>query len=279
MELLQARFDEGKSVCVGLDPDWNKIVGHLQRNLDFKAFDCIQYLREIVKATYDLVCAFKPNLAFFEQYGADGIRYLQELISDIHLIAPGVPVIADAKRGDIGNTNAGYIGMLDYLGADAITLHPYMGKESLKPFLDRADKGCIILCRTSNLGAGEFQNISALYEMVASKVAKEWNGNGNCALVAGATYPEELKRIREIAGDIPLLIPGIGAQGGDLEATVRAGANSKKQGMIINASRSVLYASKKWECDFERAARLEVQDMDGAINKVLAEIGVTEEKP
>ncbi|HEY4489866.1 MAG TPA: orotidine-5'-phosphate decarboxylase [Candidatus Paceibacterota bacterium] len=292
-ELLQARWDEGKFVCVGLDSELGKIPKSVRMNDDVRT-TIYGFNASIVSQTKDLVCAYKINIAFYEAHGVEGIEALRGTIVDIHSKAPYVPVILDAKRADIGNTNAGYVQMaFDYLGVDAITVHPYLGQEALQPFLDRADKGIIVLCRTSNPGAGELQDLlisvhgeeadtldhggivsgwvsssegqAPLYTHIAYQVSRSWNKNNNCALVVGATYPYELQDVRQIVGDMPILIPGIGAQGGDLEATVRAGKNSRGQGMIINSSRGIIFASSGE--DFAEAARRETQKLHDAINQ------------
>lgn len=280
MELLQAKWDEGKFVCVGLDPDYSKIPQHIKdmypltKDDDAEAIIIAKvaaieiFLFEIIDLTANFVCAYKPNAAFFERYGWQGVQLLEKVIDYIKSHCEDVPVILDAKRGDIGNTNDGYVeAAFDVMGADAITVHPYMGQESLKPFLDRADKGVIVLCRTSNSGAGEFQNEdlgnAALYEQVAINVAKSWNKNGNCAVVVGATAPEELASVRKLVGDIPILIPGVGAQGGKIEDVVPVGVNSRSQGILINLSRNVLYASPGE--DYAMAARLIVEQSNDAI--------------
>ncbi len=253
-------------LCVGLDPDPARLPTHLKTSNDFFSF-----CQEIIAATADLVCAYKPNSAFFEAYGAQGIDVLKKTCDYIKQEHPGLPVILDAKRGDIGNTNEGYASFaFDYLSADAITVSPYLGGEALAPFLNRADKGIIILGRTSNPGAGEFQDLEVggkkLYKLVAEKVRDNWNKNGNCLLVTGATYPEELSEIRQIVGDeMYFLVPGIGAQGGDVEKTIKAGASSAGKGLIINSSREVIYASDG--PDFARAARLRAAEIRDEINR------------
>lgn len=287
MDLLRDRWDQGKAVCVGLDSDVGKLpdsvfVGKGQLNTQH-AFNC-----HIVRNTRDIVCAYKPNLAFYR--GAEGKEALKASIEYIHEVAPLVPVILDAKYADIGNTNDGYAAeAFDYFGADAVTVHPYLGAEAMGPFLDRADKGVIVLCRTSNPGAGEFQDrlthwtrLEAeqemanliegvpmgdtprevrMYHVVAHRVARYWNSNGNCAVVVGATYPGELAEVRGQVGDLPILIPGIGAQGGDVEATVSAGRNSIGHGMIINNSRGIIFASKERDyADAARAATIKMHD-------------------
>ncbi len=222
LDKLKDKWNEDKFLCVGLD------------QTDFNAN------RSVIDATFDLVCAYKPNAAFYKE--AD----LQKTVSYIKSTYPDIPIILDAKRGDIGNTNEAYAkAIFDDLQADAVTVHPYLGKESLEPFLKRSDKGIIVLVRTSNPGAGEFQDLEVngkpLYQVVAEHV-KEWNTNGNLAVVVGATYPEELGAVRKIVGDMPILVPGIGAQEGDLEETIKNGLDSNKQGLIISVSRAILNA-------------------------------------
>src|SRR3989338_7707492 len=253
-EMLEKKWSHSRFVCVGLDSEMSRIPKHIQdkhgvsmnRSPDLTIHS---FNRQIVEATHDLVCAYKPNSAFYEAHGTNGWIALEQTVRYIHDIAPDVPVILDAKHADIGNTNNSYVEMaFGYLRVDAITVHPYLGAEALEPFLARADKGIFVLCRTSNPGAGEFQDLSVngepLYHVVARRVANEWNKNGNCALVVGATYPDELREVRSIVGDMPILIPGVGAQGGDVEKTVNAGKDSRRQGMIINSSRGIIFASK-----------------------------------
>lgn len=266
--LLENQWDRENFACVGLDSEFGKIPESAR--WDGVASTIVQFNRTIVEATNDLVCAYKPNAAFYEAHGSEGMIALQRTIADIHAIAPDVLVILDAKRADIGNTNAGYVNAaFDFLQADAITVHPYLGAEALQPFLARADKGVIVLCRTSNPGAGEFQDLRVdgepLYKIVARKVATEWNKNGNCALVVGATCPEELGEVREIVGDMPILIPGIGAQGGDVEKAVTAGKTKSGKGMIINSSRGIIFASKG--ADYAEAARRETIKLRDLINQ------------
>jgi orotidine-5'-phosphate decarboxylase len=273
-QLLEAQWSRGNFVCVGLDSEFGKIPEFARRSgneCDVSVANTIvAFNRAVVEATKDLVCAYKPNAAFYEAHGVEGIGALQRTIADIHAIAPDVPVILDAKRADIGNTNAGYVdAAFGFLQADAITVHPYLGAEALQPFLARAEKGVIVLCRTSNPGAGEFQDLSVngepLYRFVARRVASEWNKNGNCSLVVGATYPDELREVRGLVGDMPILIPGIGAQGGDVEKTVSAGKDSRGYGMIINSSRGIIFASKG--ADFAEAARRETEKLRDFINQ------------
>ena len=289
-QMLEVKWEEGKFVCVGLDSEPDKIPESLQLlSPRWNAIHLIAaFNRLIVEATKDLVCAYKPNIAFYEAHGDAGWIALKETIAYIRENAPEVPVILDAKRADIGNTNKGYIKMaFDDLKADAITVHPYLGREALQPFLDMPDKGIIVLCRTSNPGAGEFQDLLVSIEReegdflnqvrarifyrtylsnhIAYQVSHHWNKNDNCALVVGATYPGELKVVRDIVGDMPILIPGIGAQGGDVEKTVSAGKDSRGKGMIINSSRGIIFASNG--PDFAEAARRETIKLHDLINQ------------
>ena len=279
MEMLKARWAEGKFVCVGLDPDFDKIPRHIkEKHVDSgfvsKNTAVKEFLRAIITATDDLVCAYKPNAAFFEGLSENGGSTLRDAMLNVKSLARfDVPIIYDAKRADIGNTNRGYVeSAFGVYGADAITISPYFGREAVQPFLDCTNKGIIVLCRTSNPGADEFQDLlvegqGPVYRVVAQNVANEWNSNGNCLLVVGATTPDELADVRGVVGDIPILIPGIGAQGGDLEAAVRNGMDSEGKGFIINVSRSVLYASS--DEDFAEAARAEVLRLNNAITEVL----------
>ncbi len=216
----------------------------------------LRFCVEIVDATADLACAFKPQIAYFHAARAED--QLEALIAHIHTRHPGVPVILDAKRGDIGATAEQYAReAFERYRADALTVNPYMGFDSIAPYLAYPDRGLIVLCRTSNPGGSDLQNLELangrrLYEHVAELVAGPWNLHGQNALVVGATFPEELARVRQIVGDLPLLVPGIGAQGGDIDATLRAGATCAG-GLMINSSRAILYASDGE--DFAEAAR------------------------
>jgi orotidine-5'-phosphate decarboxylase len=194
----------------------------------------------VIDQTHAYASAYKPNIAFYEARGEAGLIALARTMDYLRATYPDILTICDAKRADIGSTNQGYVeAIFDRLGFDAVTLNPYLGREALEPFLERTDKGCILLCRTSNPGAGELQDLDIggkpLWQVVAERVRDHWNARGNCMLVAGATYPGELRRIREIVGDMVLLVPGIGAQGGDVEQTVRAGQTPAGTGMIINS--------------------------------------------
>jgi len=231
-------------VSVGLDPYFDKLPERFRQ----EQFPQFAFNRWIMDETHEFVSVFKPQLAHYEARGSQGWRELEMTVTYARKKYSNHVLIADAKRGDIGSTNEEYaVGLLDHLGFDAITLHPYLGKEALEPFLSREDKGLIILCRTSNPGAGELQDLSVdgrpVWEHVAQKVSQEWNERGNCMLVVGATYPEELRRVREIVDEMSLLVPGIGAQGGDLEAVMKVGLNSSKQGLLISASRSIIFAA------------------------------------
>ncbi len=287
-ELLGEQFAAGKFVCVGLDPDMEKIPQVAQAGNVRSTF--LRFNMQIIEATAGVAGAFKLNVAFYEAHGQDGISALSETIRYIRSIAPETPVILDAKRADIGNTNRGYAqAAFDDFRADAVTVNPLFGGEALSPFLDRAGKGIIVLCRTSNPGAKEFQgrivHISdeeaerwglerkttlPLYQLVAWRVSREWYKNGNCALVVGATCPEELAEVRKIVGDgFPILIPGIGKQGGDLAAAVRAGKDGRSQGMVINSSSAIIFASKGQ--DFAEAAGREARKLHEAIQQHLKE--------
>lgn len=247
-KLLAAGRKNKSLVCVGLDPDPARIPAGLS---------VTQFNKTIVEATSELVCAYKLNLAFYEVLGDDGLSALKQTIS---AIPKDIPVIGDGKRGDIGNTAQAYArAMFDYFNFDATTVNPYLGLDSIEPFLEYKDRGIFILCRTSNASAVDFQSLKCdsetgsrrLFEIVAAK-ASQWNKNGNVGLVVGATYPEELKLIRERYPEMPLLIPGIGAQGGDLELTISYGVDAHGEKAIINSSRQIIYASKK--DDFAQAA-------------------------
>jgi orotidine-5'-phosphate decarboxylase len=227
------------------------------------------FCRAIVDATADLACAFKPQIAHFAALRAEDA--LERLIAHIHDIHPGVPVILDAKRGDIGSTAQHYVSeAFDRYRADAVTLNPYMGRDSIQPFLERADKGVILLCRTSNPGGADFQALDCggqpLYLRVAETIARHWNAHGNCALVTGATWPEELGKVRALVGDMPLLVPGIGAQGGDIAAVLRHGRTADGTGLMINSSRGIIYAGSGE--DFAAAARAATLELRDTINRL-----------
>ena len=248
-EIDKAVKKNNSLLCVGLDPDPSLMPPGVS------VFD---FNKAIIEATADIVCAYKPNLAFYEAEGAGGWEILKQTVE---YIPKGIPVIADAKRGDIGNTAKAYAkAIFDEMHFDAVTVSPYLGFDSVEPFLNYKDKGIIILCRTSNKGAADFQSLKVisdgkeqlLYQAVARK-SQEWNSAGNIGLVVGATYPDELKTLRQAYPDMPFLIPGVGAQGGDLKLAVQYGMDKRGAGIIINSSRQILYASR--DKDFARAAR------------------------
>jgi len=238
-------------LCVGLDPDPSRFPEVVHGSV-------LDFCTAIVDATADLVCAFKPQIAYFAAVGAE--RELEQLCATIRERHPQVLLVLDAKRGDIGSTAEQYAReAFDRYGAHVVTVNPYLGTDSVEPFLRHPDGGVFVLCRTSNPGSGDFQSLSVdgepLYLHVARRVATEWNEIGDCGLVVGATYSAELSEVRAIVGDLPLLVPGIGAQGGDIQGTVEAGADSTGFGMAINSSRAILYASHG--PDFAEAARAE----------------------
>ena len=246
-------------LCVGLDPD-----PALMPIEDVAAFN-----RAIIEATSDLVCAYKPNLAFYEALGESGWAALRATLA---AIPPGLVVIADAKRGDIGNTADAYArAILDNLGADALTVNAWGGRDSIEPFVKRSDKGVFIWCRSSNPGAGDLQDLLVqedgarpLWQALAMR-AQEWNTSGNIGLVMGATYPEQLGQARALCPDLPILVPGVGAQQGDLEASVRAGLDREGRGILVAVSRQVIFASKG--ADFAAAARATAQRLRDEINR------------
>lgn len=273
-------------LCVGLDPVMEKLPLHLRKT----KHPFFEFNKKIIDATADLVCCYKPNSAFYEALGEKGIGELKKTCDYLRKNYPKIPVLLDFKRGDIGNTNKAYAEFaFDYLGVDAVTLQPYSGIGALQPFLDYSDKGLFILCKTSNTGSDEFQNLNVIesnakqsleiatgtsslsmtdrepfYKVLAQHVAKEWNNNNNLFLVVGATYPEELQEVRNIVGDMTILVPGLGAQGGEVGSMTAAGLNSQKKGMIINSSRDIVYASSGK--DFSQKAREKAKELRDTIN-------------
>src|SRR3989344_4540932 len=232
-------------LCVGLDSDFEKIPDKFK----IEEFPQFEFNKYIIEETKDYAAAFKMNIAFYEARGDKGIHELKETMEYIKVYYPDIFTICDAKRADIGNTNNGYVtSLFDWFGFDAVTINPYLGQEAVQPFLDRKDKISIILCRTSNTGAGEFQDLNVdgvpLWQKVAGKVSQDWNKNNNCMLVVGATYPEEMKKIREITGEMTFLVPGVGAQGGDLEAKVKGGINKQKLGSANQSGRRIIFSEK-----------------------------------
>jgi orotidine-5'-phosphate decarboxylase len=262
----------GSLVCVGLDPDPARVPEPLRGRADWLA----RFGAGIVEATADLVCAYKPNLAFYEALGAAGWEGLRATIA---AVPDGVPVLADAKRGDIGTSAERYAAALfEVLGCDAATVNPYIGFDAVEPFLAYEDRGVFVLCKTSNPGAADFQDLLCevdgarrpLYEHVA-RAAVSWNRRGNVGLVVGATQPGAFQTVRAIAPDLPLLVPGVGAQGGDLAVAVRGGVDARGEGLLVASSRAILYASsgEDWQAA-ARAAALELRD---AINGLREAVG------
>ncbi len=256
LEKLEKKWEQGKFVCVGLDPDLSKI-----------SVPIFEFNQRIIDQTADIVCAFKPQISFFEAAGVEGWKALEQTISYIKKNYPDILTILDAKRADIASTNQGYVdAYFKNLGFDALTVHPYLGQVAMQPFLDQKEKLIFVLVRTTSEGAGEFQELEVsgtpLYLKVAQNVAESWNKNGNCGVVGGALHPEELKNIRKVVGKMPILIPGVGAQGGDLKASVQNGIDEANQGIIINSSRAIIFAQSP------RDAALKLhQDIQEALNK------------
>ena len=239
-------------LCVGLDSDFSKLPAKFKKSKNPQ----FEFNKWIINQTHQYVAAYKPNIAFYEARGDQGIRELKQTMDYLRKKYPDIFTICDCKRADIGNTNQGYVDSLfDWFGFDAITIHPYLGSEALEPFLNRKDKGCIILCRTSNPGAGEIQDLKIksyfaknskdeqpLWHYIATMVARKWNKNNNCMLVVGATYPKEMKTIRGLMGDMTFLVPGVGAQGGSVKDVILSGLNSKGNGLIINSARGIIFS-------------------------------------
>jgi len=243
-KLTLASQKNNSLLCVGLDPDLQMLLPNTNNVFAFN--------RLIIEATVDLACAYKPNLAIYESMGIEGLSALQQTLDFIRQADPDIPIIGDGKRGDIGTCSLAYAQtLLENYKFDAVTVNPYMGSDALKPFLDRKDKGVFVLCRTSNPGGMEIQELLVaqggvsrpLYEVVA-ELALSWNRNGNVGLVVGATYPEQISRVREICPNMLFLIPGVGAQGGSIEKTVRSAVDAEGRGFIINVSRQIMYAAR-----------------------------------
>lgn len=264
-KLKQAWAKNNSLVCVGLDPDLSKMPACVKaiKNPIF------EFNKAIIDATRDHVCCYKPQAACYEGQNAE--EDLAMTLAYLRSQCPDIPVILDAKRGDIGNTSKMYArSAFERYCADAVTVNPYMGMDAIKPFLDYADKGVVVLCRTSNAGAKEIQELqladgTPLYKHIAALIAGPWNYNGNNMLVSGATAPAELGEIRKIVGNTPLLVPGIGAQGGDLEGVLKYGLTADKTGLVINSSRGIIYASA--EEDFAYKAGIEAEKLKNAINQ------------
>jgi orotidine-5'-phosphate decarboxylase len=268
--LVRAQQTSGSLVCVGLDPDLTKIPAEFATAPEpFLAFN-----RRIIDATADLAAAYKPQIAFYSALGKEAelvatIRYIRER-------APHAVVILDAKRNDIGNTAAAYAGeAFDRYGADAVTVNPYMGEDSVRPFLARADRGAILLCRTSNPGARDFQDLLVdglpLYRRVAERADRDWNAARNLMLVVGATYPEEMAALRRAHPTMWFLVPGIGAQGGDLDKTLAAGLDEQASGLLINSSRGIIYADGG-SADAIRTAAAELHSAIAAGRRALGRV-------
>lgn len=269
-KLLACSRRQDSLLCVGLDPLPERLPEEVR---DFPD-PILAFNRAVVEMTAQWACAFKPNIAFYEALGPAGLETLQRTVAFIRLHTDAL-VIVDAKRADIGHSSAAYARLLfDFLGADAVTLNPYLGGDALAPFLERADRGSFILCRTSNPGAGELQDLRVdgrpLYQVVAEQVSR-WDTRANCGLVVGATYPGELAQVRALCPTLPILVPGVGAQGGDLPAAVRAGVDGEGQRILINVSRAILYASSG--PDFAQAAGQAAQDFCAAINQARSQPG------
>ncbi len=272
IEKLSAAWqDRHSQLCIGLDPDPAKFPSHLQGKSDA----IFAFCKEIIDATADTACAFKPQIAYFAALRAED--QLEEICRYLRERYPQTPIVLDAKRGDIGATAEQYAReAFERYGADAVTVNPYMGFDSVQPYLEWQDRGVIVLCRTSNAGGSDLQFLNVdgkpLYQHVAALVAGKWNTSGQCALVVGATFPNELAQVRAIVGDMPLLIPGIGAQGGDVKATVEAGRTRSGTGMMINSSRAILYAKadEKAGEHFAQAARRVALETKDAINRHIA---------
>jgi len=264
IEKLEKSWKSNDSLlCVGLDPDINKIPTHLRNQKDA----LFLFNKAIIDATYDLVCAFKPQMAYFSSQGAE--QQLHKTITYLKDNYPHIPIILDAKRGDIGSTAHHYAAeAFERYGVDAVTINPYMGFDSAAPFLKYQDKGAIFLCRTSNSGAADLQDLLVdgrpLYEKVATLITEQWNSNNNCLLVVGATWPAQMHKIRSICGDMPFLVPGIGTQGGDIKEIVTAGQTQKGTGLIISSSRAVIYAAQDEQFAF--AARESAKNFKEQIN-------------
>ncbi len=269
IEKLSAAWSANNSLlCVGLDPDITKLPSHLQQQPD----GIFTFCKEIIDATAATACAFKPQIAYFSAIRAED--QLEAICEYLRKNYPQIPIVMDAKRGDIGATAEQYAReAFERYGADAVTVSPYMGFDSVAPYLEWKDRGAIVLCRTSNAGGSDLQFLNVdgvpLYQHVARLVAEKWNTNGQCGLVVGATFPQELAQVRSIIGDMPLLVPGVGAQGGDIQATVNAGKTANGTGMMINSSRAILYAKPDQANgeDFAQAARRVAEETRDAINR------------
>jgi len=268
--LNQVCSERGSRVCVGLDIDLNKVPDFVRSKRDPQVY----FGQAIIDATLQHAAAYKINTAFFEAYGVSGWEAMSKIV---RYLPETVIKIADAKRADIGNTSRMYArAFFEQLGFDAVTVNPYLGQDALAPFMERSEKGVFILCHTTNKGATDFQKFSdgkrALYELVAER-AGQWNTNNNCGLVVGATYPREIKHVRELAPELPFLIPGLGAQGGDFDRSIRYATDEQGLGAIFNFSRSIIYCSGGE--DFAEAAGEQAKQMKQAIERIIANKVVT----
>ena len=276
--MLESQWSRGHFLCVGLDTDPRKIprAAHKASSVLEAGFDHIETIvafnKTIIDVTHDLVCAYKIDIAFYEAYGPDGLLALRRTINHIHRVAPDVPVILDANRGGLGNANEGYAQLaFNLMKVDAITVNPYLGSAALRPFLERADKGIFVLCRTSNPGAGEFQDLringDPLYRRVARQIVNTWNDLDNCGLVVDASYPAELATVRAVARDIPILIPNNGIQGDHLGQILKAGKDKYGKGIIINVSHSIIFASTS--SNFAEVSRQKTKNINDQISEHL----------
>jgi orotidine-5'-phosphate decarboxylase len=261
---LESIWDVNESlVCVGLDPDINK----LPKCVADKKYPIFEFNKAIIDATHDIVCSYKPQIAYYA--GCSAEDQLEMTFNHIQCYYPEIPIILDSKRSDIGSTSEMYAKeAFDRYKADAVTVNPYMGMDSLKPFLDRSDKGVVVLCRTSNPGGKEIQELKVdgkeLYKIIAEYAVTKWNYNKNVLLVVGATYPEELAAVRAIAPETTFLVPGVGVQGGDVQKVIEKGADHAGLGLVINSSRGIIYASSGE--DFANAARKATVELRDLIN-------------
>ena len=269
-QLSDASQAKDSLLCVGLDPDPSLMPVQ----------DVAKFNRAIVDATKGLVCAYKPNLSFYEALGLQGMEALRDTVSYIRDAAPGAVVMGDAKRGDVGSSSASYArALFEYWGFDAVTVNGYGGRDSLEPFFEYEDKGVFVWCRSSNPGAAEVQDLQVgspqgarpLYQVVAER-AGEWNTRGNVGIVVGATYPAELESVRAICPEMPILLPGVGAQGGDVSKSVAAGADASGRNLIVSSSRGIIYASRD-EDGFATAARRAAEGLRNSINLTLQREG------
>ncbi|MFL9711513.1 orotidine-5'-phosphate decarboxylase [Methylobacillus sp. Pita1] len=264
IEKLEKSWEKSNSlVCVGLDPDLSRFPEHIKN----QSGAIFSFLKDIVDATHDIACCFKPQIAYFSAISAED--ELQQVIKYIKTEYPHIPVILDAKRGDIGSTSRMYaVESFERYEADAVTINPYMGFDSVQPFLEYRDRGIAFLCRTSNAGASDIQDLLVdglpLYEHIAKIVHEKWNVHKNSLLVVGATWPQQMEKIRSLVGDMPFLVPGVGSQGGNVEELVKAGQTENGTGLIISASRAILYASQ--DPDYAEVARSVTIDLKDNIN-------------